>query len=101
MVIKKKKFQARCINNKYTTFGNHTGFRYVDCTYSHLVVGEWYDFERTKYGFNILINGKPRSCTGYTFSIPDGKYTPECYEFYKFFSTIEEQRDMKLKSMGI
>lgn len=101
MVIKKRNFQARCINNKYTDFGNHTGFKYVERTFKHLVVGEWYDFKRNKYGLELIINGKHQSCTGHSFSIPDNKYTPECYDFYKFFSTIEEQRDMKLKSMGI
>lgn len=38
MVIKKRNFQARCVNNKYTDFGNHTGFKYVERTFKHLEV---------------------------------------------------------------
>jgi hypothetical protein len=101
MVVKKRKFQARCINNKWRDFGNHTGFQWVDCIHRHLVVGEYYNFEKTSYGnFDLVINGKTHIGTGYHFSVGDG-YLNEYSDFYKFFSTIEEQRDMKLRSMGI
>lgn len=101
MVVRKRKFQALCINNKYQDFGNHTGFQYRDCVYKHLVVGEWYDFEKSSFGnFDIIINGKKSLGTGYHFSV-DKTYVPEHCDFYKFFSTIQEQRDMKLREMGI
>lgn len=100
MVVRKRKFRALCVNNKYQDFGNHTGFQWVECVYKHLVVGVWYDFEKTSFGnFDLVINGKRTLGTGYHFSVDKG--IPEYNYFYKFFSTIQEQREMKLASMGI
>ena len=97
MVIKQDIFKAKCINNKYDDFGSHTGFKWVNVTLEHLVVGEWYTFKKRKDDiFDVCINGKYKEYnTGYTFYINrEGAYN--LFDFYKFFSTIEEQRDMKL-----
>ena len=101
MIIKQSEFQAKCINNKYMDFGNHTGFQFVERTYNHLVIGEWYDFKRTEWGLDLYIDGKHNISTGHSFSIPEEGPTPECYNFYKFFSTVEAHRDKKLDQLGI
>lgn|ERR1035437_5489542 len=101
MVIKQDKFQALCKCNTYTTFGNHTGFKFVEWAYDHLVVGEWYSFTKGKYSLDIIINDKTKQGNGYNFHIPidsDGyRYINEHINFYHFFSTMEEARDLKLK----
>jgi hypothetical protein len=106
MIQRKEKFQARCINNMFKDFGNHTGFKLVDRMHNHLVVGEWYEFERGEYFsensfVDIIINGKKESHTGYCFKTDVDQYVPEIYNFYKFFSTIQEDRDYKLEKIGI
>lgn len=93
---KQDTFKARCINNKYDDFGSHTGFKSVERTLEHLVIGEWYTFKKRQDDvFDVCINGKYTTGTGYTFYI-DREGGWSLFNFYDFFSTIEEQRDMKL-----
>lgn len=101
MVVRQDKFQACCINNKYKDFGNHTGFQWVDRVFDHLVVGEWYSFQKSEYGMHdLIINGKIEIDTGYGFVIREGnEHVGEHIDFYAFFSTIQEQRDMKLNQI--
>lgn len=96
MVIKQDNFQALCINNKYDDFGSHTGFKWVNKTLNHLKIGEWYNFRNRNGSLDVEVDGKYSSCTGHTFSSTN---TIPIYNFYHFFSTIEEQRDMKLNSI--
>jgi hypothetical protein len=99
-MIRGKKFQAFCKNNTYEDFGNHTGFQTIKRKYDHLIIGNWYLFEKTKYGIDLIINGKKTRATGYNFNISND-YIPECFDFYKFFSTIQEEREAKLNLIGI
>ncbi len=102
MVIKQNNFQALCKCNTFTDFGNHTGFRWVERVYDHLVIGEWYSFTKdVKYNIlEILIDGKTNIGDGYNFWVGDGKkHINEHVDFYHFFSTIEEARDLKLKTI--
>ena len=101
MVVRQDKFQACCINNKYQDFGNHTGFQYVESTFNHLVIGEWYSFEKSKYGmYDLIINDKIEIGTGYGFAIREGnEHVGAHIDFYAFFSTIQEARDMKLNEI--
>lgn len=89
MVIKQDTFKARCINNKYDDFGTLR-------TLKHLVIGEWYIFRKRHDDiFDVCINGKYSTSIGHTFYI-DREGGWSLFNFYDFFSTIEEQRDMKL-----
>ncbi len=93
MIVKQSVFQARCVNNHYDDFGSHTGFKITNCEFKHLVVGEWHEFRKNEYWFDLYINGNHNIGTGHSFNL-DSKH--EIYSFYHFFSTIEEIRDFKL-----
>lgn len=93
MVVEKNIFNARCINNKYDDFGNHTGFKFKTRELN-LVVGDWYEFRRVNDRVELYINGKHNIGTGNTFYLNRKVFS--LFYFYDFFSTIEEQRDIKL-----
>ena len=100
----KDKFQAICINNKFEDFGSHTGFKWQEATFDHLVVGQYYNFEN---GFShhffgsghhtvkLLDHEHSALLLGNIFIFED--HTPR-YSFYNFFS-IQEARDMKIEQI--
>jgi len=103
MVIKQNNFQALCKCNTFTDFGNHTGFKWVERTYKHLLVGEWYNFVKhddyNKYNIlKVVIDGETNIGNGYDFWVGDGEnHINDHVNFYHFFSTLEESRELKLK----
>ena len=109
MIVRQDKFSALCINNKYEDFGNHTGFQYRSRTYSHLVVGQWYDFIKDEErGVRLVKDGKFDICDGNWFdvkvehmNIDLDKPNYHRNSFYCFFSTVSANRNRKLEELGI
>jgi hypothetical protein len=92
--------QALCKNNKYMTFGSHTGFTWKESTYYNLIVGQWYEFrcvdvqnatltENINIKYILRINSETDSAqlNGYFFY---KSTTHEDLRFDNFFTTLRE-----------
>lgn len=92
-------------------FGNHTGFKCIDKEYKNLVVGEWYEFIRDENVLNFKLNGwvdivLPNGSIGVGngygfFTYEDETLGHDHNDFYYFFYSVGEVRDMKLNEIGI
>lgn len=110
--------KTKCINNKWSDFGNHTGFNNIERTCDNLIVGQWYELvlhSNPKFGYyeleeevvscdNGQINGYK---IGKQFTNIDkysnGENIISVNRFSNFFlsekEAIEELRDLKIKEI--